>query len=120
MVRWASRHTARWAISRPRFRNYLVRLGWSHGNDEIFSTEQMIEWFDLDGIGRSPARFDFAKLEDLNGHYIRTTPDDELLARIRQTLPEFENGVELERRFAAVGWEKFAAALPSLKRARRR
>jgi glutamyl-tRNA synthetase len=96
-------------------RNYLVRLGWSHGNDEIFSTEQMIEWFDLDGIGRSPARFDFAKLEDLNGHYIRTTPDDELLARIRQTLPEFENGVELERRFAAVGWEKFAAALPSLK-----
>lgn len=96
-------------------RNYLVRLGWSHGNDEIFSTEQMIEWFDLDGIGRSPARFDFAKLEDLNGHYIRNTPDDELLARIRQTLPEFERGAELERRFAAVGWEKLAAALPSLK-----
>ena len=54
-------------------RNYLVRLGWSHGNDEIMSTAQMVEWFDLDGIGRSPARFDFAKLEDLNGHYIRAT-----------------------------------------------
>ena len=96
-------------------RNYLVRLGWSHGNDEIFSTEQMIEWFDLDGIGRSPARFDFAKLEDLNGHYIRNTPDEELLARIRQALPEFENGAQLEEKFAAVGWEKLAAAIPSLK-----
>ena len=57
-------------------RNYLARLGWSHGDDEIFSTEQMIEWFDLDGIGKSAARFDFAKLENLNGHYIRHTPDD--------------------------------------------
>ena len=96
-------------------RNYLVRLGWSHGDDEIFSTGQMVDWFDLDGIGRSPARFDFAKLEDLNGHYIRNTPDDELLARIRQALPEFENGAALEARFAAAGWGKLAAALPSLK-----
>ena len=60
-------------------RNYLVRLGWSHGDDEIFSTEQMIEWFGLDNIGRSAARFDFQKLENLNGHYIRlserSTPD---------------------------------------------
>ncbi len=52
-------------------RNYLVRLGWSHGDQEIFSTEEMIEAFDLPQIGRSPARFDFAKLESLNGHYIR-------------------------------------------------
>ncbi|HEX5600379.1 MAG TPA: glutamate--tRNA ligase [Hyphomicrobiaceae bacterium] len=96
-------------------RNYLVRLGWSHGDDEIFTTEQMIEWFDLDGIGRSPARFDFAKLEDLNGYYIRNTPDDELLERTKQALPEMENGRELEARFASAGWEKLAAALPSLK-----
>ena len=48
-------------------RNYLARLGWSHGDDEIFSTEEAIEWFDLDAIGRSPSRFDFAKLENLNG-----------------------------------------------------
>ncbi len=96
-------------------RNYLVRLGWSHGNDEIFSTEQMIEWFDLDAIGRSPARFDFAKLEDLNGYYIRNTPNQELMARIRDVLPEIENGIALEARFRAVGWDKFKAALPSLK-----
>jgi glutamyl-tRNA synthetase len=96
-------------------RNYLVRLGWSHGNEEIIPTERMIEWFGLDAVGRSPARFDFAKLEDLNGYYIRNTGDEELLTRIRQMLPEMENGPELEARFAAVGWEKLAAALPSLK-----
>ena len=54
-------------------RNYLVRLGWSHGDQEIFSTEEMIAAFDLPQIGRSPARFDFAKLESLNGHYMRQT-----------------------------------------------
>ena len=52
-------------------RNYLVRLGWSHGDQEIFSTQEMIDAFDLSAIGRSAARFDFAKLENLNGHYIR-------------------------------------------------
>ena len=52
-------------------RNYLVRLGWSHGDQEIFSTDEMIDAFSLDQVGRSPARFDFAKLENLNGHYIR-------------------------------------------------
>jgi len=96
-------------------RNYLVRLGWSHGNDEIISIEQMIEWFDLDGVGRSAARFDFAKLEDLNGHYIRQTPETELLDRIRQALPEMENGPTLVAKFAAAGWDRLAAALPSLK-----
>jgi len=59
-------------------RNYLVRLGWSHGDDEIFSTEQAIEWFNLESIGRSPARFDFAKLENLNGHYIREADNERL------------------------------------------
>ena len=60
-------------------RNYLARLGWSHGDDEIFSTAQMIEWFALAGIGKSAARFDFAKLENLNGHYMRPPTDDELV-----------------------------------------
>ena len=55
-------------------RNYLVRLGWAHGDQEIFSTEEMIAAFDLPQVGRSPARFDFAKLENLNGHYIRPAP----------------------------------------------
>src|SRR6202041_3476121 len=56
-------------------RNYLVRLGWSHGDQEFFSTEEMIAAFDLSGVGRSAARFDFAKLENLNGHYIRHSDD---------------------------------------------
>lgn len=52
-------------------RNYLLRLGWAHGDDEIISTQQAIEWFGTEGIGKSPARLDFAKMENLNGHYIR-------------------------------------------------
>ena len=56
-------------------RNYLLRLGWSHGDDEIISTEQAIQWFDLDAVGRSAARFDFDKLENLNSHYIRSLDD---------------------------------------------
>src|SRR3954468_8607180 len=60
-------------------RNYLIRLGWAHGDQEIFSTEEMIQYFDLPQIGRSPARFDFAKLESLNGHYIRQSADPDLV-----------------------------------------
>ena len=56
-------------------RNYLARLGWAHGDDEFFSTEQARAWFDLDGIGKSAARFDFQKLENLNGQHIRATDD---------------------------------------------
>ena len=74
---------APWAICRRRMRNYLVRLGWSHGDQEIFSTEEMIAAFDLPQIGRSPARFDFAKLENLNGHYIRQTADADARGRDR-------------------------------------
>ncbi len=62
-------------------RNYLLRLGWGHGDDEMISTEQAIEWFDLDGVGRSPSRFDFAKLANLNGHYLRQA-DNERLATL--------------------------------------
>jgi len=96
-------------------RNYLARLGWSHGDDEIFSTEQMIEWFDIDDVNKAPARLDFAKLGDVNGHYIRQSGDDELLRRIREFLPEAEGGPKLAARFEKVGWDKLAAALPSLR-----
>jgi glutamyl-tRNA synthetase len=58
--------------------NYLLRLGWGHGDDEIISREQAIEWFDLDHVGKSPSRFDFKKLENLNGHYIREAHDARL------------------------------------------
>lgn len=63
-------------------RNYLLRLGWSHGDEETISTEQAIEWFDLPGIGRSPARIDFDKLANLNGHYLRETPDRDLVGEV--------------------------------------
>jgi glutamyl-tRNA synthetase len=58
--------------------NYLLRLGWGHGDDEIISRDQAIEWFDLDHVGKSPSRFDFKKLENLNGHYIREADDNRL------------------------------------------
>lgn len=60
-------------------RNYLARLGWSHGDDEIFSTEQAIEWFDMTTCSKSPACFDFAKLDNLNAHYIKECEPERLL-----------------------------------------
>jgi glutamyl-tRNA synthetase len=60
-------------------RNYLLRLGWGHGDDEIISTEQAIEWFDLPAVGRAAARFDLVKLTNLNAHYMRETPNAELM-----------------------------------------
>ena len=76
-------------------RNYLARLGWSHGDEEIFSTAQLVEWFDLSNIGKSPARFDFAKLENLNGHYIRHLDDASLLDEFVAFLPYAEGGTEM-------------------------
>jgi len=66
--------------------NYLLRLGWGHGDDEIFSREQAIEWFDLDGVGKSPSRFDPKKLENLNGHYIRAADDARLAGLVAARL----------------------------------
>ena len=67
--------------------NYLLRLGWGHGDDEIISREQAIAWFDLDGVGKSPSRFDLKKLENLNGHYIREAADDRLARLVAQRIP---------------------------------
>jgi len=66
--------------------NYLLRLGWGHGDDEIISREQAIEWFDLDHVGKSPSRFDFKKLENLNGHYLRQADDARLAALVAPKL----------------------------------
>ena len=96
-------------------RNYLVRLGWSHGDQEIFSTEEMIAAFDLPQIGRSPARFDFAKLESLNGHYIRQSADADLLAAIDQLLPHVAGGAELTAKLTPELRRQWLAAMPSLK-----
>jgi glutamyl-tRNA synthetase len=96
-------------------RNYLVRLGWSHGDQEIFSTEEMIAAFDLPQIGRSPARFDFAKLESLNGHYIRTSTDVSLLKAIEQLLPHRPDGGAIAAKMTPHLREQWLAAMPSLK-----
>jgi glutamyl-tRNA synthetase len=96
-------------------RNYLVRLGWSHGDQEIFSTPEMVAAFDLPQIGRSPARFDFAKLESINGHYMRETPDADLLAAIERVLPHIAGGAELAAKLTPDLRGKLLAAMPGLK-----
>ncbi|MGE3992298.1 glutamate--tRNA ligase [Pseudorhodoplanes sp.] len=96
-------------------RNYLVRLGWSHGDQEIFSTDEMIGFFDLSQIGRSAARFDFVKLESLNGHYMRATDDATLLAELERALPFIAGGAELAAKLDDVLREKLLKAMPGLK-----
>jgi len=91
-------------------RNYLLRLGWAHGDDEIISTEQAIAWFDLPGIGRSPSRLDFGKLDNLNGHYIREADDDRLA---RLITPRIEAGIG--RRLTAPQTARLAAGMAGLK-----
>ena len=96
-------------------RNYLVRLGWAHGDQEIFSTEEMIAAFDLPHVGRSPARFDFAKLESLNGHYMRASSDAELLSAIESVLPHIARGPEIAAKLDGAMKAKLTAAMPGLK-----
>jgi glutamyl-tRNA synthetase len=96
-------------------RNYLVRLGWAHGDQEIFTTEEMIAAFDLPQIGRSPARFDFAKLENLNGHYIRASADADLIVALEQLLPLIAGGDELGSKMTPALRAKLLMAMPTLK-----
>ena len=96
-------------------RNYLVRLGWSHGDDEIMSLDDMIRWFDIDDVNKGAARFDFQKLEALNGVYMRQMPDEELLDNLVRTLPYFENGQSMLDKLDDAGKAKLLAALPGLK-----
>jgi len=91
-------------------RNYLLRLGWAHGNEETISTDQAIAWFDLDGVGRSPARFDFAKLDNLNGHYIRERDDASLAAEVAPRLEAL-----LGRPLDAAARRRLEAGMPGLK-----
>jgi glutamyl-tRNA synthetase len=99
-------------------RNYLVRLSWSHGDQEVFSTEEMIKYFDTDAIGKSAARFDFKKLENLNGLYMRSSTNEELMAAIDQLLPHIPEGPALAKALAEGDGERRAqllAAMPGLK-----
>jgi glutamyl-tRNA synthetase len=85
--------------------NYLLRLGWSHGDDEIISTQQAIEWFDTDGLGKSPSRFDFTKLDNVNAHYIREADDKRLAELIKPLLGDVSD--------EAMGW--ITKGMPGLK-----
>ncbi|MGL4728763.1 MAG: glutamate--tRNA ligase [Bosea sp. (in: a-proteobacteria)] len=96
-------------------RNYLVRLGWSHGDQEIFSTQEMIDAFSLGSIGRSAARFDYAKLESLNGHYIRSSDDAALVAAIEAMLPEIGTSRGLGASLDPALRTNLLAAMPGLK-----
>jgi glutamyl-tRNA synthetase len=96
-------------------RNYLVRLGWAHGDQEIFSTAELIKAFDLPAIGRAPARLDLAKLDNLNGHYIRQMADEDLVAEIEKLLPHLPNGAELAGKLNPALRARLAAAMPGLK-----
>lgn len=96
-------------------RNYLVRLGWSHGDQEIFSTEEMIEAFDLGSVGRSAARFDFAKLEATNGHYIRNADDSRLIQAIDDILPHIPQGAAIAASLTPAVRAQLLKAMPGLK-----
>ena len=90
-------------------RNYLLRLGWSHGDDEIISTEQAIQWFNLESIGKSAARMDFKKLDNLNGHYIRESADGVLVDDVVAFLGR------AQRSLTPLARTRLLSAMPSLK-----
>jgi glutamyl-tRNA synthetase len=96
-------------------RNYLLRLGWSHGDQEIFSTDEMIALFNLSSIGRSAARFDYAKLESLNGLYMRQSEDRDLLEALKVILPEIGPARGVPATLSPELEAKFLAAMPGLK-----
>ena len=91
-------------------RNYLLRLGWGHGDDEVISTAQAIAWFDLDAVGKSASRFDFAKLENLNGHYLREAASARL---VDEVAPRLEK--QLGRPLTTLARSRLAAGMDGLK-----
>ncbi|MEO9336893.1 glutamate--tRNA ligase [Mesorhizobium sp. SB112] len=95
--------------------NYLARLGWSHGDDEIMSMDDMIRWFDIGDVNKGAARFDFAKLEAVNGVHMRQMPDGQLLEIFINTLPYLENGKLISDNLTDERKAQLLAALPGLK-----
>src|SRR5437764_2252792 len=91
-------------------RNYLIRLGWSHGDDEIISTEDAIRWFDIKDVGRAAARFDPAKLDNINAHYIREADDARLLTLVAERLE-----ARLGRALSKIERERLLKAMAGLK-----
>ncbi len=93
-------------------RNYLARLGWSHGDEELFTTQQMVDWFSLDALNKGAARFDFVKLENVNGHYIRGATPERLYEVMLETATELDRVVD--RDGLSVNKATVLAALPEL------
>jgi glutamyl-tRNA synthetase len=91
-------------------RNYLLRLGWSHGDDEIISAQQATAWFDLDAVGRAAARFDFARLDNINGHYIRFAGDERLSNLVAERLEQ-----ALGQQLSTSHHARLLRAMPELK-----
>lgn len=96
-------------------RNYLVRLGWSHGDDEVISTEDMVRWFKIEDVNRGAARFDYTKLEALNGIYMRGSDDAVLLDQFLATLPFIEERGAIPAEPNEQQRAMLLAALPGLK-----
>jgi glutamyl-tRNA synthetase len=96
-------------------RNYLVRLGWSHGDDEIMSIDEMTAWFDIKDVNRGASRFDFAKLEALNGHYIRNSDDAELTDLLIATAPHLDSGPVIAKAATDEGRALLMKAMSGLK-----
>ncbi len=96
-------------------RNYLLRLGWSQGDREFFTTDEMMAAFDLEGVGRSPSRFDFAKLENMDGHYIRAASDAHLVDALVATLPHLPGGEAVLAKLDDAMRSRLLAAMPGLK-----
>jgi glutamyl-tRNA synthetase len=96
-------------------RNYLARLGWAHGDDEIFSTEQAIAWFDFDGMGKSAARFDVQKLTAMNAHYMRELPQADVEAALATSLPYLPNVDRLPHPMEDAQQAAFEIALSGLR-----
>ncbi|PLW77505.1 glutamate--tRNA ligase [Cohaesibacter celericrescens] len=96
-------------------RNYLVRLGWAHGDDEVFSTEQMIEWFGFDGMNKAAARFDFKKLENINGIHMRNADDNALYEQFIALLPFVEDGQSMLDLIDDAKKKQIMMAMPSVK-----
>ena len=96
-------------------KNYLVRLGWAKGDEEIISPEDMIKWFGFDGMGKAASRFDFTKLEAVNGHYIRNDNDANLLDALDLMLPEMETGSAIIEALDKEKRAQLLKAMPVLK-----
>ena len=96
-------------------RNYLVRLGWAHGDEEFFTTGRLSEIFSLEAIGKSPSRFDFDKLQNMNGHYLRAADDARLVSLLRDLLSEIEDGDWYARRWTGAIEGQLLTLMPGLK-----